>query len=188
MAIALPTLGNAQDISLAAGGADPLWKGTQPNAGAGFWLDQGAVGNDSRRDLIVGAPGNASISGTVYILFGGPERTGEILLSEAQVVITSSEAGNRFGASSAAGNILRLENSIPRDLAIGAPGALGGRGAVYLMAGGFESASSTPPRPRLCASSALQAINSAPHLRPAISILTVTARSSSVHPATTASM
>ena len=85
--LALPTMGNAQDISLAAGGADPIWKGTQPNMGAGFWLDQGAVGlSDSRRDLIVGAPGTASIPGTVFILFGGPEVTGEILLSQAQTI------------------------------------------------------------------------------------------------------
>ncbi|MDQ3417440.1 MAG: hypothetical protein M3541_01425 [Acidobacteriota bacterium] len=144
MALGLPTLGNAQDISLAAGGADPIWKGTQPNEAAGFWLDQGAVGaSDSRRDLVVGAPGNATLAGAVYILFGGPERTGEILLSEAQVIITSSEAGNRFGASTAAGNILNLEGAIPRNLAIGAPGAFGNRGAVYLMAAGFEAASST---------------------------------------------
>ncbi|HVJ27922.1 MAG TPA: hypothetical protein VM493_10290 [Vicinamibacterales bacterium] len=144
MALALPTLGNAQDISLAAGGADPIWKGTQPNQAAGFWLDQGAVGKaDSRRDLIVGAPGNASIPGTVFILFGGPEVTGEILLSQAQVIITSSEAGNRFGASTAAGNILNLEGTISRNLVIGAPGALGNRGAVYLMAAGFEAGSST---------------------------------------------
>ena len=144
LALALPSVGNAQDISLAAGGADPIWKGTQPNMGAGFWLDQGAIGaSDSRRDLIVGAPGSASLPGTVFVLFGGPEVTGEILLSQAQVIITSSEAGNRFGASTAAGNILNLEGAIPRNLVIGAPGALGNRGAVYLLAAGFDAGTST---------------------------------------------
>ena len=104
MVLAFPNLSIGQDISLAAGGADPIWKGTQPNMGAGFWLDQGAIGaSDSRRDLIVGAPGSASLPGTVFVLFGGPEVTGEILLSQAQVIITSSEAGNRFGAATAAG-------------------------------------------------------------------------------------
>ena len=143
MMFAFPKLGNAQDISL-VGGADPIWKGTQPNAGAGFWLDQGPVGSgDTRRDLIIGAPGNASIPGAVFILFGGPRRTGEILLSEAQVIITSSEAGNRFGASTAAGNILSLDGPTPHNLLIGAPGALGNRGAVYLMAAGFASGTST---------------------------------------------
>src|SRR5688572_27856451 len=103
--LALPTVGNAQDISLAAGGADPIWKGTQPNMGAGFWLDQGGVSElDSRRDLIIGAPGTPTTPGTVFILFGGPEVSGEVLLSGAQVIISSSEAGNRFGFSTAAGN------------------------------------------------------------------------------------
>ena len=144
MVLALPTLGNGQDISLAAGGADPIWKGTQPNQGAGFWLDQGAVGNGGfaprphcRRARHCEHPG------TVFVLFGGPEVTGEILLSQAQVIITSSEAGNRFGASTAAGNILNLEGTISRNLVIGAPGALGNRGAVYLMAAGFEAGTST---------------------------------------------
>ncbi|MEX1127776.1 MAG: VCBS repeat-containing protein, partial [Vicinamibacterales bacterium] len=138
LVLALPTVGKAQDINLATGGADPIWKGTQPNAGAGTWLDQGAVGaGDSRRDLIVGAPGGAGVAGVVYVLFGGPERTGEVSLSEAQTIITSAEAGNRFGASTAAGNILNTEGTIARNLVVGAPGASGGRGAVYLFAGGF---------------------------------------------------
>ena len=144
LVLAFPNVSIGQDISLAAGGADPIWKGTQPNMGAGFWLDQGAVGaSDSRRDLIIGAPGTASLPGTVFVLFGGPEVTGEILLSQAQVIITSSEAGNRFGAATAAGNVLNLEGSIPRNLVIGAPGALANRGEVYLMAAGFEAATST---------------------------------------------
>ncbi|HVJ27923.1 MAG TPA: FG-GAP and VCBS repeat-containing protein, partial [Vicinamibacterales bacterium] len=98
---------------------------------------------DSRRDLIIGAPGSGSIPGAVFVLFGGVERSGEILLSEANAIITSSEAGNRFGTSTAAGNVLSLEGASPVNLVIGAPGALGNRGAVYLMTAGFADGTST---------------------------------------------
>lgn len=134
MCLALPMLANAQDINLAAGGADLIWKGTQPGANAGAWMDLGDMSGDSRRDLIIGAPGTASIPGRVYVIFGGPDRTGQISLSSADVVITSTAAGNQFGAATAAGNVLGLDNTNPKDLAIGAPGASGGRGAVYLYA------------------------------------------------------
>ena len=46
--LALPTLANGQDINLATGGADQIWKGTQPNAKAGFWLDLGDMTGDGR--------------------------------------------------------------------------------------------------------------------------------------------
>jgi hypothetical protein len=56
--LGLPIIANAQDIFIGDGGADLTWRGTQPNAAAGLWLDQGAVSNgDTRRDLIVGSPG-----------------------------------------------------------------------------------------------------------------------------------
>ena len=37
----LPNLANAQDIGLATGGADLIWKGAKPNAKAGAWMDLG---------------------------------------------------------------------------------------------------------------------------------------------------
>ncbi len=137
----LPTLANAQDIFLSnTAAADQTWKGTAPNANAGVWMDLGNVSNDGRRDLIVGAPGTtAGSAGAVYVIFGGPSRTGELSLANAETVITSSELGNRFGFSTASGNIRNAEDSGPRNLVVGAPGALGGRGAVYLFDGGFAT-------------------------------------------------
>lgn len=135
--LALPTLALGQDINLATGGADQIWKGTQPNAKAGAWLDLGDMTGDGRRDLIAGAPGTASIPGTVYIIFGGPERTGEISLANAEAVVSSSAAGNLFGFATAAGNIINTDGANPKNLAIGAPGANGGRGAVYLYVTGW---------------------------------------------------
>jgi FG-GAP repeat protein/VCBS repeat protein/all-beta uncharacterized protein/BACON domain-containing protein len=132
MALSLPTLANAQDISLANGGTDQTWKGSQPGANAGAWMDLGDLSGDARRDLIIGAPGNASIAGKVYVIFGGPDRTGEFNLSTADVIISSSEAGNQFGLATAAGNVTTPDGSNPKNLVIGAPAALGGRGAVYL--------------------------------------------------------
>ena len=141
--LSLPTLANAQDIFLGSGGSDQTWTGVAAGARAGIWMDLGAVGDDTRRDLIVGAPGTSGTSGTVYAIFGGPTRTGNISLSHADAIITSSEAGNSFGATTAAGSILSPESAdAPRNLVVGAPGASGGRGAVYLFAAGFPSGTS----------------------------------------------
>ena len=134
MCLALPMLANAQDINLATGGADLIWRGTQTGSNTGAWMDLGDMSGDARRDLIIGAPGTATVPGRVYVIFGGPDRTGELALSGADVIISSAGGGNRFGAATAAGNVLGLDNTNPKDLAIGAPGVSGGRGAVYLYA------------------------------------------------------
>ena len=85
----LPNLANAQDIDLATGGADLIWKGAKPNAKAGAWMDLGDLSGDARRDLVIGAPGMAGNTGSVYIIYGGPDRTGEFSLPSADVTITS---------------------------------------------------------------------------------------------------
>lgn len=128
-----------QTIDLAAGGADQVWRGAEPGARAGLWLDQGAVsGTDSRRDLIVGAPGDLSTVGRVYVLFGGPVRSGSFVMTTAETVITGALPGDLFGSATAAGNVRNTEGTFPRNLIVGAPGALAGRGAVYLFTGGFH--------------------------------------------------
>ena len=138
IALAFPTLANAQDISLSnPAAADQKWKGVTTGANAGAWMDLGDMNGDARRDLIVGAPGTSSVAGVVYIIFGGPDRSGETSLANADAIISSSAVGNSFGAATANGNIITLEGTNPKDLAIGAPGANGGKGAVYLYTGAF---------------------------------------------------
>ena len=135
--LALPNVAIAQDINLATGGADEIWKGTKANAKAGAWMDLGDMSGDGRRDLIATAPGVPGVTGAVYVIYGGPERSGEISLSEAHVVINSTDPNALFGTATAAGNIMNIEGANPRDLAVGAPGVSGGRGAVYLFAAGW---------------------------------------------------
>jgi hypothetical protein len=128
---------HAQDVSLSAG-TDAVWRGTETQANAGLWMDTGAVGaTDSRRDLIIGAPGSDSTMGRVYVLMGGPIRSGQLSLGNADAIITGAEVGDLFGTSTAAGNIINTEGSVPRNLVVGAPNAMGGRGIVYLFAAGF---------------------------------------------------
>ncbi len=137
ISVTLPTLANAQDISLASGAADAIFKGTQPNARAGASQDLGDINGDGRRDLIVGSPGGSIVPGAVYVLLGGPDRSGETSLATAEIVITSGVPGNLFGYATAAGNVLNADGTNPKNLAIGAPGANGGRGAVYLYTTGW---------------------------------------------------
>lgn len=134
---------HAQDIDLTGDNADLIWRGVESGANAGLWMDQGAVSaSDGRRDLIVGAPGGPGLLGRVYIIYGGPTRTGILNLSSADAVITGATAGDLFGAQTAAGNILNLEGSVPRNLVVAAPNAMSGRGVVYLFAAGFGSSAS----------------------------------------------
>jgi hypothetical protein len=136
----------AQDIDLATNGADVRWRGTAAGAAAGTYLDHGTMNADSRRDLIVGAPGRGSTApGHVYIILGGPIPTaGEHSLSTADVVLTGATNGDGFGAAGAAANILNREGTNPRNLAIGAPDADGGRGMVYLYTTNFSGGESVP--------------------------------------------
>jgi hypothetical protein len=125
-------------IDLAAHAANPVWRGTQAGARAGAILDHGAVGaSDSRRDLIIGSPGGAGVTGAVYVLLGGPSWSGDLSLANASTVITGGAAGDLFGSAVAAGNVLSREGSNPKTLVVGAPGALSNRGAVYVFAAGF---------------------------------------------------
>jgi hypothetical protein len=127
----------AQDVNLSSGGADLTWRGAAANAVAGSSLDQGNVSSDSRRDLIIGAPGNGAAPGKVYVIFGGPIRQGDLSLSSAEAIINGGVGPDRFGTATAAGNIRTTESSgSPRDIAVGAPGEAGDAGTVYLFASG----------------------------------------------------
>ena len=117
------------------------FRGETAGSQAGVWLDRGEVSaGDSRRDLIVGAPAWQTNTGRVYVVFAGPVLGGEQPLSAADAIFTGAAAGDRFGEATAAGYVSVKEQSLPlpqRDLIIGAPGAGGDSGAVYLFLRGF---------------------------------------------------
>ncbi len=118
-----------------------MWRGETTGSQAGFSLDRGDVhAGDDRRDLIVGAPGWQSQTGRVYVNFGGLVRRGEVSFSASEAKLTGAAAGDRFGHATAAGYITAREADDPipnRDLVVGAPGANGGSGAVYLFLRGL---------------------------------------------------
>ena len=118
-----------------------MWRGETTGSQAGFSLDRGDVhAGDDRRDLIVGAPGWQSQTGRVYVNFGGLVRRGEVSFSSSEAKLTGAAAGDRFGHATAAGYITAREADDPipnRDLVVGAPGANGGSGAVYLFLRGL---------------------------------------------------
>jgi hypothetical protein len=134
--LAVTTQAAAQDVNIVTA-SELTWRGAAANALAGASLDQGNVSADGRRDLIVGSPGNGAGAGNVYVIFGGPVRTGDLSLASADAIINGASGADRFGTATASGNIRTTEASDkPRDIAIGAPGASAGKGIVYLFATG----------------------------------------------------
>src|SRR5262245_54267487 len=133
--------GAQETVSLASAGNREVWRGETAGAQAGLSLDRGEVSaGDQRRDFIAGAPSWNSSTGRVYVVFSGPIRTGQQSLGNASVILTGAAAGDRFGEATAAGYVTAKEQSSPlpnRDLVVGAPGANGNAGAVYLYQRGL---------------------------------------------------
>ena len=126
----------AQTADSSVNSASPIWSGVAAGAHAGTWLDQGSMGEDGRRDLIIGAPGGGATMGKVYILFGGGATipAGNLSLSTAHVIISSTTADDGFGSVTANGNVLNPEGTAAKTLVVAAPNAQSGRGAVYVFA------------------------------------------------------
>src|SRR5829696_1974735 len=99
-------------IDLSKNGADQIWQGGSGVSAVGFSFDQGELGiGDNRKDLIIGAPGIGAV-GHVYIMFGGHVASGTVNISTASdVTFTGSAAGDGFGWTTAAGNVLTTEAS-----------------------------------------------------------------------------
>jgi hypothetical protein len=158
MALALGTLtGQAAAqhiINLSAGGADRAYTGAADSR-AGTYLDQGTLGGgDSRRDLVIGAPGTAT--GRVYMIFGRPGGPSAPLDTYADAIITGPGS---FGTSTAVGNITMTASGVVRNLAVGAPDASSGRGRVYVFTRDFQGGD------RLTEATAVAVITGAPNDR-----------------------
>lgn len=151
--LATASVADAQTIDLAAGHADPVFRGSQAGARAGTFLDQGPInGPDSRRDLVIGVPGAPGLFGAVHMIFGGTIRSGDLSFSMADATIDGVAAGDSFGFRTAVGNVLNTEGTNPRTLIVGAPAADNNRGRVYVFNTGFH------PGTRLTASAAVAQI------------------------------
>jgi hypothetical protein len=147
VAALVPALAAAQTVNLSSPDARQLVDGVVSGAQLGTRLERGDVSGDiHNRDLIATAPSYSSNTGRVYVFFGWISTVGNFLASAAQVTITGAAPGDLFGASAKAGLIRNSEPLFPadpttaRDLVVGAPGADGGKGKVYVFAGPLGSA------------------------------------------------
>src|SRR5581483_589029 len=114
--------------------------GVVAGAHAGLQLDRGDLNGDiNNKELVVAAPNWSSDTGRVYVIFGWVKKAGDFDLNSADVTLTGAAAGDLFGRGTAVGFVRTVEQPLitlqttPRDLVIGAPGAFGGKGAVYLF-------------------------------------------------------
>jgi hypothetical protein len=94
----------------------------------------GDVNRDGKADLVVGAPGELRSAGRVTVLYGhrrGLGHAGGRLLSqETPGIANRSDANDRFGA---AVSLLDVDGDGELDIAIGAPGENGSRGAITVV-------------------------------------------------------
>lgn len=131
--------------------------GANADDAVGFAVAAGDVNGDGNDDLIFGAPGFNSMTGTpattiadagaVYIIFGGTSLTSRTVdlatANPVNVLVTGEGEGDRFGSALAVGDVNGGSATTP-DLLVGAPGSNGPSGgaarpdggAAFLLQGG----------------------------------------------------
>jgi len=130
--------------------------GAAPGAGLGASLAAaGDVDGDGRVDLLVGAPGEASLAGAAYVVRGAP---GVVDLALAAGRIALGGAGAQTGSAVAAGSSLDGSGA---DALIAAPGA----GTAFILGGGVPPA---PVTAAVAAPAASTAARPAVHRKPAL--------------------
>ncbi|MGH2898400.1 MAG: integrin alpha, partial [Solirubrobacteraceae bacterium] len=97
----------------------------------------GDLDSDGYADLVVGAPGITSSSGSACVQYGGPTGIASATLATCTTRLNSAYAFSRFGWDVAAAGDTNGDGYA--DLAVGAPGYTafsGGEGAVFVWRGG----------------------------------------------------
>lgn len=150
----LTSLAYAQTIDLASSPGRWMLDGAVAGARAGAWIVAGDLTGDFwTRELIVGSPDENAARGAARLFLRRP--SGSWTTASADVLLSGAVAGDRFGAAVDPGYVLQEEVEVvrgnpvgatpPRDVVVGAPGANGGRGAVYVFASPFSAGQTRTP-------------------------------------------
>jgi hypothetical protein len=104
----------------------------------------GDLNNDNFADVIVGAPGNGTNRGAVYIFLGNDSLPLFLKDSSASVIFTGQSSGDEFGTSvSDAGDV---NNDGFDDIVVGAPGYNNHTGSAHILLGKGSIAKSLEAR------------------------------------------
>ncbi len=113
--------------------ANGSFEGIRPFDEAGYAVACGDINGDRFADVIIGAPGAGKAAGAVYVFLGNQALLGEVSLLNAAMVFEGQRPGDRAGSSLAVGDV---NGDAYGDLIVGAPGASGKAGSVYVIIGG----------------------------------------------------
>jgi len=86
-------------------------------------------------DIAIGVPGEDSAAGAIDVIYRFPDASSEQALYKESGIVTSTSAGDEFGAAVAVGD---FNGDGIDDLAIGAPGRNNNDGAVFILFGDTE--------------------------------------------------
>ena len=119
---------------------DVILEGVVGNEQFGFSVaGMGDINDDQIPEILIGAPGSSIASsnpGHAYIFFGSDSLLGSINASSANITLTGTVQGDRFGYAVSGGG--DIDGDQVPDLAVGAtiPSPIAPFGAAYLFSGG----------------------------------------------------
>lgn len=93
----------------------------------------GDVNFDGFDDIVIGAPGNNSNSGSIYIILGNDPIPDFLNASDSDVIITGESAGDKFGSSVSIAGDVNFDGF--DDVIVGSPGFFSETGYAYIFQG-----------------------------------------------------
>ncbi|MCK4907535.1 MAG: FG-GAP repeat protein [Spirochaetes bacterium] len=133
--------GNSYIISMGISSADTVFSGAAVNDYFGCSVVTGDINGDGYSDVIIGAYGNNSKHGGVYLFYGGASGIPDKAAGGADSIFTGEAAGDLFGWAVSCGDV---NGDGYKDILAGAYGYGTNRGRAYIFHGSGSGIAGKP--------------------------------------------